>query len=278
MGSGAGSPDIKQSAVPRPSSGGGVFPVLHALSAHGGDPAGLPQPSTETVVAVILVAAATVAGAWLARRGSERSALLLASASGILLIIAVLDLLPDAWGEAQEAGIPVWAVPVTALVSFGVTGVVVRVGCPCEPGRGGGIGAACGLAVHRFLEGATLALTGSVFVVVALLVHAAGEGVALGTLLGAPPRRRAAPWIALACLSPIAGAFVASAVPIPDGLMPVLLAFVAGILAQGAWVALRLAHQQRPSGQRFLGVPATAAMTLAAALTAVVVLIGTVAR
>lgn len=251
--------------------------VLYALSAHGGDLAGVPPPATETLVAVVLVAVATVAGAWLARRGSGRSTLPLAAASGILLIVAVLDLLPDAGEQAQVAGVALWAVPVTALVSFGVMGAVVRVGCPCEPGRGGGIGAACGLALHRFLEGATLALTGSVAVVVALLVHAGSEGVALGALLGAPPRRRAAPWIAVACLSPVAGAFVAGALPIPDGLMPLLLAVVAGVLAQGAWVALKLAHQQRPADRRFLGVPAATVMTLAAVLTAVVVLVGAAA-
>lgn len=253
--------------------------MLYALSAHGGDAAGVPPPATETLVAVVLVAVATVAGAWLARRSSDQSTLPLAAASGILLIIAVLDLLPDAWDEAQAAaGVPLWAVPVTAIASFGVMGGVVRVGCPCEPGRGGGIGAACGLALHRFLEGATLALTGSVAVVAALLVHAASEGLALGALLGAPPRRRAAPWIAVACLSPVAGAFVASALPIPDGLMPLLLAFVAGVLAQGAWVALKLAHQQRPADRRFLGVPAAAAMTLAAVLTSLVVLVGAASR
>ncbi|RYE41246.1 MAG: DUF1109 family protein [Hyphomicrobiales bacterium] len=126
--------------------------VLYALSAHGSDVAGLQPPSTETLVVVVLVAAATVAGAWLARRGSDRSALL-AAASGILLIIAVLDLLPDAWDQEQAAGTAPWAVPVTALVLFGAMGSVVRLGCPCQPGRGGGIGAICGLALHRFLEG-----------------------------------------------------------------------------------------------------------------------------
>ncbi|MCC5481088.1 hypothetical protein [Streptomyces barringtoniae] len=86
-------------------------------------------PATETLVAVILVAVATVVGAWLARRGSGRSAMLLAAASGILLIIAVLDLLPDAWEGAHGAGVPLWAVPVTALASYAAVGVVVRIGC-----------------------------------------------------------------------------------------------------------------------------------------------------
>lgn len=173
---------------------------------------------------------------------------------------------------------PLWAVPVTALASYGVMGAVVRIGCPCEPGRAGGIGAACGLALHRFLEGSTLALTASVAVVVALLVHAASEGLALAALLGTQPRRRVTLWIGLACLSPVAGAFVTSALPIPDGLMPLLLAFVAGVLAQGAWVALELAHRQRPADRRFLGVPAATAMTLAAVLTALVVLVGAATR
>jgi zinc transporter ZupT len=217
-------------------------------------------------------------GAWLARRGSGRPALLLAAASGTLLIIAVLDLLPDAWDKAHEAGVPPWAVPVTALASYGLMGAVVHIGCPCEPGRAGGIGATSGLALHRFLEGATLALTASAAVVAALLVHAAGEGLALAALLGAQPGRRVAPWLGLACLSPVAGAFMTSALPITDGTMPLLLAFVGGVLAQAAWVALRLAHQQRPADRRVLEVPAAMAMTLAAFLTALVVLVGAVNR
>ena len=222
-----------------------MLSVLYAAGAHTDDGTGWQLPSTETLEAVVLVAVATVVGAWLARRGSGRSALLLAAASGILLIIAVLDLLPEAWDKAHEAGVPPWAVPVTALASYGVLGAVVHIGCPCEPGRAGSIGATSGLALHRFLEGTTLALTASVAVMAALLVHAAGEGLALAALLGAQPGQRVAPWLGLACLSPVAGAFVTSALPIPVGIMPLLLAFVGGVLAQAAWVALRLAHQQR---------------------------------
>ncbi|MGW4560830.1 hypothetical protein ACWEN3_00025 [Streptomyces sp. NPDC004561] len=255
-----------------------MLSVACAVGAPTADGTGWQLPSTETLVAVVLVALATVVGAWTARRGSGRSGLLLAAASGILLIIAVLDLLPDAWDEAHEAGVPPWAVPLTALASYGVMGAVIRIGCPCALGRAGGIGAGSALALHRFLEGATLALTASFVVVAALLVHAAGEGLALAALLRAPPRRRVAPWIGLACLSPVAGAFAASALPIPDGLMPLLLAFVAGVLAQAAWVALRLAHKQRPTDRQAFPIPATAAMTVAAVLTAVVLLVGATRR
>ncbi|MFF3665823.1 hypothetical protein [Microtetraspora malaysiensis] len=233
-----------------------------------------PLPSAETLAAVLLVALATVTGAWLARRGSGRSTLLLAAASGVLLIIAALDLLPDAWAEAHEAGVPLWAVPVTTLISYCVMGAVVRLGCPCEPSRTGGIGAACGLALHRFLEGATLALTASIVVVAALFVHAAGEGLALAALLGAQPQRRIAPWIGLACLSPVMGAFVTTALPIPAVLMPLLLAFVAGVLARSSWVAIKVAHQRSPYDRRLLRSPVPLAMAFAALLTALVVLIG----
>ncbi|MGW2746559.1 hypothetical protein [Streptomyces sp. NPDC001450] len=251
-----------------------LLSVLCAAGAQTDEGTGWQLPSTETLVAVVLVAVATTAGAWLARRGSGRSDLLLAAASGILLIIAVLDLLPDAWDEAKEVGVPQWAVPLAALASYGVTGAVARIGCPCERGRSGGIGSASGLALHRFLEGATLALTPSVAVMAALLVHSAGEGLALAALLGVHPKRRVAPWIGLACLSPVAGAFVTSALPVPDGLMPLLLALIGGVLARAAWVALALAHQQRPADRRVLAVPAAAAMTLAAVLTALVLLVG----
>ncbi|MEU4039909.1 hypothetical protein [Streptomyces collinus] len=248
--------------------------MSEAVGAHPAGETGGQLPPAASLVAAALVALATVAGAWAARRAPGRSALVPAAASGILLVIAVLDLLPDAWDEAEEAGLPQGTVPFTALAAFALTGTVTRIGCPCARQRAGGIGAASGLAVHRFVEGAALALTTSVAVMAALLVHAAGEGLALAALLGPRPGRRMAPWIALACLSPLAGVLVTSAVPLPDGLLPWLLAVVAGVLAQAAWVALGLARRQRPAGRRERTVPVTAAMTLAAVVTALVLLAG----
>ncbi|MFF4397127.1 hypothetical protein [Streptomyces sp. NPDC001480] len=144
---------------------------------------------------MVLVTVATVVGAWLARRGSGRPALLPAAVSGILLIIAVLDPLPDAWDEAHEAGVPQWTVPLTALASVRGDGRRDPYGLPVRARSCGRLGAASGLALRRSLEGATLALTASVAVVAALLVHAVGEGLSPAT----------------------------SALPIPDSLMPLLL-------------------------------------------------------
>ncbi|MGV9419614.1 hypothetical protein ACWDO6_19165 [Streptomyces sp. NPDC003674] len=82
----------------------------------------------------------------------------------------------DAWEGVRGAGVPLWAVPVATLAPYAAVGVVVRTGCPCELGRPGGIGAASGLALHRFLEGKTLALTASCVVVSALLLAPQARG------------------------------------------------------------------------------------------------------
>jgi hypothetical protein len=68
---------------------------------------------------------------------------------------------------------------------------------------------------------------------------------------------------ATACISPVIGAAVAAAFPMPAA-EPVLLALAAGILAQVAWVSLRAAfHGLRTSP---LSLTQTAAVTTMAAI------------
>src|SRR5262249_2036855 len=74
---------------------------------------------------------------------------------------------------------------------------------------------AAALAVHRFLEGAAVALAGSAAVALALAAHAFGEGLATGTLLGGRPRPQVAGWLALMCLSPVIGAAPTDTLPVP---------------------------------------------------------------
>ena len=97
------------------------------------------------------------------------------------------------------------------------------------------------------LAGADL-VAASAAVALALAAHAFAEGLATGALLGRQPRRQVAAWVALMCLSPVAGAAAAGAWPVPDAAEPVLLAMAAGVLAQAARVSLRAAfHGQRPA-------------------------------
>src|SRR5215467_4575983 len=102
-----------------------------------------------------LVAAATVAGVWLARRRPGQQQVWLGAAAGALLVIAGVHVLPDAWSAARAAGVWPIAVPATAIAAFLLAGFVARGGCACQCStkRAGGRGAAAALALHRFLEG-----------------------------------------------------------------------------------------------------------------------------
>jgi zinc transporter ZupT len=219
-----------------------------------------------------LVAVATIAGAWLARRRPGQRQIWFAAAAGALLIVAGLHLLPDAWAGARAASLWPPLVPVAAVAAFTVAGLATRVGCGCRAHKEQAIGsaAAAALATHRFLEGAAISLSGSAAVAVALAAHAFGEGLATGALLGAQPRRRAAAWVTLMCVSPVVGAAAADAVAVPDAAEPILLAVAAGILVQAAWMSLRTAFSGLRHS-RLLLVRPTATTAVAAVITVLAV-------
>jgi zinc transporter ZupT len=214
-----------------------------------------------------LLAAATVAGAWLARRRSGQPQIWLGAAAGALLVIAGTHVLPDAWSAARAVGLWPWAVPMAAIATFLLAGVAARGGCACQRDtRYVGGAAAAALAAHRFLEGSALVLIGSATVVAALAVHALGEGLAAGALLRGQPRRRVAAWLAAMCASPVIGVLVTSAFSMPAAASPLLLALAGGVLAQAARLSLQAACHGLSPGRFFLSRPA-AATTAAAAVT-----------
>jgi len=217
----------------------------------------------------LMIGLATLAGAWLARRQAARRELCFGAAAGALLVIAGLHLLPDAWAGARQAGIPAWIIPAAALASFALAGLAVRRGCTCQSDQetAGGGGAAGALAVHRLLEGAALALTSSVMVAVALIVHALAEGLAAGTLLGRASRRGRAVWLTAMCVSPIVGAAITEIWPFPARVEPVLLAVAAGVLGQAARVSLAAAFRHVRLARIAVSSPAAAALIAAVVTT-----------
>jgi zinc transporter ZupT len=218
-----------------------------------------------------LVAAATVAGAWLARRRPGQRQIWFAAAAGALLIIAGLHLLPDAWAGARAAGIWPGLVPIAGMAAFTASALATRYGCGCQQHkeRASGAGTAAALAIHRFLEGSAIALADSAAVAAALAAHAFGEGLAVGALLRAQPRRVAG-WLAAMCVSPVIGAAVTGAIPVPAAAGPVLLALAAGVIGQAARVSLHAAFHG-PRARRLLLSPPAAATMMAALITAVAV-------
>jgi zinc transporter ZupT len=212
-----------------------------------------------------LIALATVAGAWLARRRTDRRELYLGAAAGALLVIAGTHLLPDAWSGAERSGLWPWVTLAVSVASFTIAGFAVRAGCSCQSEReeAGGVGAAVALAVHRLLEGAALALATSAVVAVALGLHALAEGTATGTLLRSASRRRTVLWLTSMCVSPVAGTALTAAWSFPARLAPVLLAVAAGVLAQAARVSLAAAFRLGRDARTTVLSPAAATVAVA---------------
>ncbi|MBC6459577.1 hypothetical protein [Actinomadura sp. HBU206391] len=251
------------------------------------------EPSGGRVwAAVLLVSISTVAGAWLARRRPRHVVAWLAIASATMLVVTLTDLLPDAWRDAVETGVPLWVVGAAVAAGFLAIALFTREGHGLEiasdenviaghaPGRHrrlkeavgaalfGGMGTATALTTHRAIEGATLALSTSAVVVMALVVHSASEGLALAALLDMADQRLG-PWLAVACGSPVLGVVIAMVGPLPGRLVPVLLGMVAGVLLRTAVVGLRLAIRKREGDRlvtRQLAVAAVVALTVSALL------------
>src|SRR6266702_704505 len=92
----------------------------------------LAVPPAPVLAGAALVAATTVAGAWLARRRPGHREIWFAAAAGALLIIAGLHLLPDAWSGARTARIWPGLVPLAAAGAFAAAGLAARAGCGCQ--------------------------------------------------------------------------------------------------------------------------------------------------
>jgi zinc transporter ZupT len=247
------------------------------------------SPGYGAWIAVGLVSVSSLAGAWLARRNSARVVVWLAIASATMLVIAMTDLLPDAWREASETGVPWWAIGISAVVGFVVITYFTRKGCGCEadadkaagrhaPGRHrrleqavdtalfSGMGTAAALTTHRAIEGATLALTASAVVVIALMVHSASEGLALAALLDMA-RQRLAPWLVVACAAPAVGVLAATIHPLPAKVVPILLSMISGVLTRTAVVGLKLAASKQAGGhlsRRQVTIAGLGALTIGA--------------
>ncbi|MFF8926322.1 hypothetical protein ACF1AO_03570 [Streptomyces longwoodensis] len=221
---------------------------------------------------LILIVMGTLVGAWLGRRWSHRSTVLLGAASGVLLAVAGADVVPHALHEADEQGLPIWSVPATLIGAFAVAsaGQALR-------RRGGrerllGAGTAVALVLHRLVEGMTVALLASVPVVAALTVHSASEGLALTAVLDARGRKRLTPWLVAVCVSPLVGGWITLVAPVPEWTHALLLSAVAGVLLRNAGSALTLAWRRHTTGD-LPTAPVLLALGSAAAVTTAAVLV-----
>jgi zinc transporter ZupT len=198
---------------------------------------------------ITLIAAATLAGAWLGRRFARLRTVSLTCAAVALVAVVAADLVPDIWENLRETRLPWWIAAAGLAAGLAGTDALIRRGCACVPGAevpAGGRATAVALGAHRALEGAALAVAGSAAVIAALVAHAASEGFALTTLLAGERRGRAAALLAITCLSPASGVALLAWVHLPEPAVPVLTSVVAGVLLRAAIAAWQLAGIRVP--------------------------------
>src|SRR5262249_40197233 len=124
---------------------------------------------------VALIAAATLAGAWLARY-SSRVRVLWACAAAVLAAVVLADLLPDVWWDLHGAGLGWLAAGAGGLAAgYGAAEALARRGCACQAASAhqataSGTATGAALAAHRLLEGAAVALTRSPLVIAPLIL------------------------------------------------------------------------------------------------------------
>lgn len=193
---------------------------------------------TGTAAAPALIVLCTLAGVWSARR-MRGDRLPLALASAALFSVLVSDVVPTALLQGRDQGWPPAVAGSVVIAGVGAGFVLMRHagrGCLCDPARVTGAGTALALSAHRLLEGVAVTLGGSPGVLAAVAVHAGSEGVALGGLLRRS-RHRLWGYVAVACVSPFAGAVLATRLAPPPWVGPIMLAVIAGVLLRVALTA-----------------------------------------
>lgn len=193
-----------------------------------------------------LAAVSTTAGGLAAVRVRDRLHLLLGFSSGAVFGVALFDVLPELVRRAAETHLDFSTLMPFVAGSFLAFHLLERL-TSLHGGRGHGqahgpapqVGmlAAAGLSVHSFLDGVAIAvgfranLALGITIAVAVLTHDFSDGLNTVTIvLGhGNPLRRALAWLGIDAVTPLLGAVVATVAPIPEGVLPFLLAAFVGV-------------------------------------------------
>jgi ZIP family zinc transporter len=209
-----------------------------------------------------LTVLSTLGGGWLALRMHRQLTTLIALTGGIVVAVALFDVLPEAFDAVGDGRRVAWLVGAGFLAFFLVErALVLHHRDEPEQARAhaqvGALGAA-GLSAHSFVDGLGIGLafhvdtaTG-VLVFIAVVSHDFADGMnTVGFVLrqGAD-RARALRWLAIDALAPLLGAVVGSSIAISEYALGHLLAVYAGFfLFMGATDLLPEAHEH-PSRRR----------------------------
>jgi zinc transporter ZupT len=188
-------------------------------------------------VLAALAGCATFAGGQLALRTRRWSNPLLALATGMVIGVAIFDLIPEAIGiGAGQPGVAV-LLALTGVSAIGYA-VVDRMGnhrSSAFSGMRSVLAPAC-LTLHSFIDGAGIGLAFQLgsragwLVAVAVIAHDLADGVNAVTLARVTGSRGAAKtWLVANTLAPLAGAVLGGRVAMPPALFAMLLSALAGV-------------------------------------------------
>jgi zinc transporter, ZIP family len=227
-----------------------------------------------------LTTISTLAGGYVALRVRGDLQTLIALTGGIVVAVALFDVLPEAFDAVGNARRVTWVVGAGFLAFFlAERALVLHHRDDEEHARAhhhvGALGAA-GLSLHSFIDGLGIGLafhlsTGTgLLVFLAVVSHDFADGMnTVSFILRQSGERSAAiRWLALDALAPLAGAIVGTTVTVSERHLGYLLAAYAGFfLFMGATDLLPEAHEHA-SGRRValtvLGFAATAGIAYAA--------------
>jgi ZIP family zinc transporter len=204
----------------------------------------------------VLTVLSTLAGGLLALRLRRELQTLIALTGGIVVAVALFDVLPEAMeavGDPQEVGALVGA----GFLAFFLAerALVLHHRDDPEQARAhaqvGAVGAG-GLSLHSFIDGLGIGLafgldtTTGVLVFVAVVSHDFADGLnTVGFILRqGGDRARALKWLAVDAIAPLAGAIVGASVDVSEATLGQLLAVYVGFfLFMGATDLLPHAHE-----------------------------------
>ncbi|WBO21031.1 ZIP family metal transporter [Sphingomonas abietis] len=225
-------------------------------------------PSGMALLLGIAASGATLIGGTLALRYHRRLGVILGLAAGMVIGVALFDLLPEALAltGTRFADGSVLTMTGLALIAYmfvdrlagGATSLSGRLRAHLAPAS---------LTLHSFIDGTGIGLAfqlspaAGVLVATAVIAHDLADGVnAVSLALATGDRASARRWLALNAAAPIAGVLAGSAVPVSAPILGMTLATFAGVfLYIGASQLLPRSHALRPA-------PSTSLASLAGAL------------
>ncbi len=228
----------------------------------------------------LVTVVSTLAGGFLALRLRRDLATLIALTGGIVVAVALFDVLPEAI-EAVDDATRVGALTGAGFLAFFLAERVLVLHHRDEAeqaqahARVGAFGAA-GLSIHSFIDGLGIGLAFGLDAATGLLVFLAvvshdfadGLNTVSFVLRQSADRRSAVRWLTVDAAAPLAGAIVGSTLSVSDESLGSLLAVYAGFfLFMGATDLLPHAHEH-PSRLRVALTVAGFAVTFAIAAVA----------